>query len=167
MSPSDYARTVRIGLTRNPAETRYLKGDLYAFKIGPYIKVGIAQNGWRTRIDQIRGHSPFKVRRVCSRSVPLAGLRYGEKYAHEQLAAFHHHREWFLVDTKTVAAVLKVAATVAEEVALRIELEYAQAQDKRKKDTNLTPVHVAVKNPKLDARGKLILYPRVREEAES
>lgn len=166
MNPAEYAEALDLGLiTVHVVSLRGKTGDLYVFKSGPYVKVGVSAVGWRSRVESIRCHNPFVVRKVAVRTVPLCSLRYAEKYVHDELRPYHHSREWFCVDKKIAIAAVTRAVVVARLVEKRLEAAYLAREQNRVFGTILTQPRKVTPKPAWSKWGKRKLYPRVTQDA--
>lgn len=98
-------------------------GFIYAFKVGPYIKIGYATD-WKRRFKNYETHCPFKISKVIVRAVPKKMAKSAEAMAHAQLAHGWHRGEWFEVSKAEAMAAIKTAWKAAHKLAPRTpELE--------------------------------------------
>lgn len=99
-------------------------GTIYAVACGEFLKVGLSID-FGKRLAQLQDANPFEVRPVATRTVPRAGLAYGEAWAHAQLADKVHRNEWFRATKEEVLPVLIRAAKAAQRYALFCRQFYA------------------------------------------
>lgn len=95
----------------------YDEWKIYVVKCGPYFKVGIAQHPDR-RLRAMQVGSPFKIKRILTRTIKKYLATGVEAHIHGLLAEFSHRGEWFLVDEPTlrraVAAGLRARSVLSK-----------------------------------------------------
>lgn len=88
-------------------------GTLYVLESAGFVKIGLATN-FERRFRNIAYGMPMPVRRVATRTVPLAGLAFAEAWMHSQFAAHRVKGEWFAVDPAAVVQRLQKAVVRAQ-----------------------------------------------------
>ncbi len=104
-------------------------GTLYILECGEFCKIGMTTDFDR-RFKNIEAGMPFDVKRVATRSVPLAGLAYAEAWMHKQFWHVRAKNEWFRVTPAEARTAFPKAVRIAEIYARQCR-EWFQAEEAR------------------------------------
>lgn len=86
------------------------RGTIYVLECQGFHKIGMTrEKNVDRRCEQLQIGNPFSLKVLCHRSVPLAGMAYGESWLHHQFADRRMHNEWFAVSEDEVQEALPKA----------------------------------------------------------
>ena len=87
-------------------------GWLYVIESAPFAKIGIAENP-EARFNQMTSGNPHAIEFIGAWSLPHETMRRAEQYCHAFLCLTHHRNEWFEIDAKTAASIVRRVCRLA------------------------------------------------------
>lgn len=104
-------------------------GTVYVIACNDLHKIGLTRD-FDKRLAQLDAASPYFLRKVATRKVPLAGMAYAEAWIHSELADRHIKNEWFNVDEMAAVDLLKQSYYRAKAFDLACEQWHWEDQER-------------------------------------
>jgi hypothetical protein len=105
-------------------------GTIYVIGCNEFHKIGMTRE-FERRFVQLDSASPYRLRKVATRKVPLAAMAYAEAWIHSVLADRHIKNEWFDVDEETAVGLLKQSYYRAKVYDAACERWYMAERERR------------------------------------
>lgn len=117
---------------------------LYIVETGGFLKIGLSTE-FERRFRSLDFSTPFPLRKVCIRTVPLAGLVYAEAWLHDHFKDRRIKGEWFAIGEAEALIAVKKAVKRAEVYADACQEWYAADLQRRSTPEYLAKARIEYK----------------------